>query len=186
MLKRRRYASLHCVLCAGCHRRPVGQGRRRLIESTEAREDIAPSKDPGIAFWRAARPVYAEKGPQGRNLVSHRTEVRSRRTKKNLYFLSSVLNDKLNLKPSPSISTETFRLWDWIVAEVFIGADFQTSGDTRNSKSLRRESRSIPTSTWHPPTTKMVGFGTLVLRWPLVSIGRGKRGMARCAYHSLP
>ena len=36
-----------------------------LIESTEAREDIAPSTDPGIAFWRAARPVYAEKGPQG-------------------------------------------------------------------------------------------------------------------------
>lgn len=36
-----------------------------LIESTEAREDIAPSTDPGIAFWRAARPVYDEKGPQG-------------------------------------------------------------------------------------------------------------------------
>lgn len=36
-----------------------------LIESTEAREDIAPSTDPGNAFWRAARPVYAEKGPQG-------------------------------------------------------------------------------------------------------------------------
>ena len=36
-----------------------------VIESTEAREDIAPSTDPGIAFWRAARPVYAEKGPQG-------------------------------------------------------------------------------------------------------------------------
>ena len=27
----------------------------------------------------------------------------------------------------------------------------KTSGDTRNSKSLRRESRSIPTSTWPPP-----------------------------------
>jgi hypothetical protein len=39
--------------------------------------------------------------------------------------LSSVLNDKLNLKPPPSISTETFRLWDWDAAEVFIGADFQ-------------------------------------------------------------
>jgi hypothetical protein len=39
--------------------------------------------------------------------------------------LSSVLSDKLNLKPPPSISTETFRLWDWDVAEVFIGADFQ-------------------------------------------------------------
>ena len=55
----------------------------------------------------------------------------------------------------------------------------KTSGDTRNSKSLRRETGSIPTSTWQTPTTKMVGFGTLVLRWPLVSIGRGKRGTAR-------
>ena len=51
----------------------------------------------------------------------------------------------------------------------------KTSGDTRNSKSLRRETGSIPTSTWQTPTTKMVGFGTLVLRWPLVSIRRGRR-----------
>ena len=186
MLKRRRYASLHCALASGCHRRAVGQGRRRLIESTEAREDIAPSTDPGIAFWRAARPVYAEKGPQGRNLVSHRTEVRSRWTKKNLYFLSSVLNDKLNLKPSPVFQRKHFGSGTGLLPKGSSALISKTSGDTRNSKSLRRESRSIPTSTWHPPTTKMVGFGTLVLRWPLVSIGRGKRGMARCAYHSLP
>ena len=96
-----------------------------LIESTETREDIAPSTDPAIAFWRAAPPVYAERGPQGETLASHRTEVRSRWTKKNLYFLFICPYDKLNLKPSPIISTETFRLWDWDVAEVFIGADFQ-------------------------------------------------------------
>lgn len=96
-----------------------------LIESMETREDIAPSTDPAIAFWRAARPVYAEKGPQGEILASHRTEIRSRWTKKNLYFLFICPYDKLNLKPSPSISTETFRLWDWDVAEVFIGTDFQ-------------------------------------------------------------
>lgn len=33
--------------------------------------------------------------------------------------------EELNLKPSPGTSTETFRLWDWDVAEVFIGSDFQ-------------------------------------------------------------
>jgi hypothetical protein len=54
-----------------------GPAEDGLIESTEARDDIALSTDPGIAFWRAARPVYAE-GPARRNLVSHRTEVRSR------------------------------------------------------------------------------------------------------------
>jgi hypothetical protein len=32
--------------------------------------------------------------------------------------------ETLNLKPQPSTSTETFRLGDWDVAEVFIGSDF--------------------------------------------------------------
>ncbi len=96
-----------------------------LIESTKSQQDTALSTDPSIPFWRAARPVYAEKGPQGETLRSYRTEIRSRWTKKNLYFLFVCPYDKLNLKPSPSTSTETFQLWDWDVAEVFIGSDFQ-------------------------------------------------------------
>ena len=96
-----------------------------VIESTKARADIEVSTDPSIAFWRAARPAYAEKSPLGEILSSYRTEVRTRWTKHNLYFLFVCPYDKLNLKPSPSTSTETFQLWDWDVAEVFIGSDFQ-------------------------------------------------------------
>jgi len=106
--------------------------------------------------------------------------------KKEPVFLVTVLNDKLNLKPSPSISTETFRLWDWIVAEGFIGADFQNIRGYKEFEISPQGESADPHIDLAPPTTKMVGFGTLVLRWPLVSIGRGKRGMARCAYHSLP
>jgi hypothetical protein len=96
-----------------------------VIESTQAQEDVAPTTDPAVAFWRAARPIYAEKGPYGQSVGRHRTEIRSRWTKKNLYFLFICPYDELNLKPSPSTSTETFRLWDWDVAEVFIGSDFR-------------------------------------------------------------
>jgi hypothetical protein len=94
------------------------------IESIEAREDVALTTDPAVAFWREARPVYAEKGRHGETLSRYRTEIRSRWTKRNLYFLFICPYEKLNLKPSPSISSETFQLWDWDVAEVFIGSDF--------------------------------------------------------------
>lgn len=97
----------------------------RLIESTEAREYTAFTTDPAAPFWRAARPVYAEKGPRGQKVERYRTEIRSRWTKNNLYFLFICPYETLNLKPSPSTSTETFRLWDWDVAEVFVGSDFQ-------------------------------------------------------------
>jgi hypothetical protein len=96
------------------------------IESTKARQDMAPSTDPTSSFWRAARPVYADKGPYGQTVAPYRTEIRSRWTKENLYFLFSCPYEQLNLKPLPSTSTETFRLWNWDVAEVFIGSDFQS------------------------------------------------------------
>jgi len=96
-----------------------------VMESTKAGADIAPSTDPAIAFWRGARPVYADKAPYGQSQPRYRTEVRSRWTEKNLYFLFVCPYDALNLKPSPDSSGETFQLWDWDVAEVFIGSDFK-------------------------------------------------------------
>ena len=96
-----------------------------VVESTKALHDMAPSTDPTILFWRAARPVYADKGPYGQKVSRYRTEIRSRWTKDNLYFLFICPYEQLNLKPSPKTTTETFRLWDWDVAEVFIGSNFQ-------------------------------------------------------------
>jgi hypothetical protein len=95
-----------------------------VIESTKAQHDMAPSTDPTISFWRAARPIYADKGSYGQKVSRYRTEIRSRWTKDNLYFLFVCPYERLNLKSSPKTTTETFRLWDWDVAEVFIGSNF--------------------------------------------------------------
>ena len=96
-----------------------------VTESTKAREDVAPSTDANSPFWRGAGLVYAEKTPYGQDQPRYRTEVRSRWTEKNLYFLFVCPYETLNLKPSPSTATETNQLWNWDVAEVFIGSDFQ-------------------------------------------------------------
>ncbi|MGA8868882.1 MAG: carbohydrate-binding family 9-like protein [Candidatus Sulfotelmatobacter sp.] len=100
-------------------------GDEGVIESAKASQDMSLSTDPAISFWQAARPVYADKDPYGETLPRYRTEIRSRWTEKNLYFLFVCPYEELNLKPSPSTTTETFHLWDWDVAEVFIGSDFQ-------------------------------------------------------------
>jgi hypothetical protein len=96
-----------------------------LIESTRAREDVALTTYPVAAFWPGARPVYAEKSPHAEPLPRYRTEIRSRWTKDNLYVLFVCPYKELNLKPSPSTAPETSQLWDWDVAEVFIGSDFR-------------------------------------------------------------
>lgn len=96
-----------------------------LIESTKSEQDIAPSTDSKLLFWQGARPVVAEKSPFGDVLPRYRTEIRSRWTDRNLYFLFICPYDELNLKPAPSTATETYQLWDWDVAEVFIGSDFK-------------------------------------------------------------
>jgi hypothetical protein len=103
----------------------VMAGEPAVMESTKAREDVALSTDPTIPFWRGARPVYAEKAPYGQSQPRYRTAILSRWTEENLYFLFVCPYEALNLKPSPDSSSETFQLWDWDVAEVFIGSDFQ-------------------------------------------------------------
>ncbi len=86
--------------------------------------DFVLTADPDSPQWRGIGGVFAENGPLGKPTPGHRTEIRSRWSDKNIYFLFICPYDKLNLKPSPSASTETNKLWEWDVAEVFIGADF--------------------------------------------------------------
>jgi len=96
-----------------------------LIESTKSEQDNPPNTEAKLIFWQEARPITAESGPYGEPLPRYRTEVRSRWTDKHLYFLFICPYERLNLKPSPSTSTETHELWEWDVAEVFIGSDFK-------------------------------------------------------------
>jgi hypothetical protein len=63
--------------------------------------------------------------PHGKPDPRYRTEIRTRWTAQNLYFLFACPYEELNLKPNPNPSAETNELWNWDVAEVFIGDDFK-------------------------------------------------------------
>jgi hypothetical protein len=95
------------------------------FQSVYVDRDIALDTDPSTAFWQSAKPVYAEVDGHGNPVPKYRTEVRSRWTKDNLYVLFVCPYEELNLKPSPDTATETKELWNWDVAELFIGSNFQ-------------------------------------------------------------
>lgn len=101
------------------------------IGSQYAKEDFELTADPDSKHWKKVKGVVAENGPLGKPTPGHRTEIRSRWTEKNIYFLFICPYEQLNLKPDPSTTTETNKLWDWDVAEVFIGADFRQLGHYR-------------------------------------------------------
>jgi hypothetical protein len=92
--------------------------------STEAAHDTELSTDPTARFWSAARAIYAERDKYGRVVPGYRSEVRSRWTRKYLYFLFSCPYEQLFLKPGATTAAETNALWNWDVAEAFIGSDF--------------------------------------------------------------
>ena len=99
-----------------------GPGR---IEAVHIDKDVELTANPDAAHWKRARAVVAENGPLGQPTPNHRTEIRALWTDKNLYFLFTCPYEQLNLKPNPSKDTETNQLWNWDVAEVFIGTDFE-------------------------------------------------------------
>jgi hypothetical protein len=95
------------------------------FKSVYSARDVALDTNPGSAFWRGATPVYAEVDGFGKHVPRYRTEVRSRWTRENLYLLFICPFEELHLKPSPNPVNETNELWNWDVAELFIGSNFQ-------------------------------------------------------------
>ena len=109
------------LLCSVIHANAIGRGAFR---SAFADRDVALDTNPESTFWQEAPSVFAEVDSQGRMVPSHRTQVSSRWTKNNLYVLFVCPYEELFLKPSPNVVEETFGLWNWDVAELFIGSDF--------------------------------------------------------------
>ena len=105
--------------------RQATPGDSSLALSYRAPSDFALTADPNATAWKGITGVFAEKGTGGAAVANHRTEIRSRWTEKNLYFLFVCPYEELNLKPNPSTSIETNKLWEWDVAEVFIGTDYR-------------------------------------------------------------
>ena len=96
----------------------------KTFKSVRVNHDVALNSNPDSEFWRGAAPVHLEFDNWGKNIPSPQTEVRSRWTKYDLYFLFTCPYQELNLKPGPNTKAETNQLWNWDVAEVFIGSDF--------------------------------------------------------------
>jgi hypothetical protein len=95
------------------------------VKSTWSDKDVPIDTNPASSFWRSALPAYMDADAHGHPVPHYRTEVRTRWTTQNLYFLFICPYEQLNLKPNPKTSTETYELWNWDVAEVFIGTDFK-------------------------------------------------------------
>jgi hypothetical protein len=94
-----------------------------IAVSYSAKSDFALTADADAAAWKGVPGVFADKGRHGEIITNHRTEIRSQWTPKNLYFLFICPYEQLHLKPNPSMTTETNLLWEWDVAEVFIGTE---------------------------------------------------------------
>jgi hypothetical protein len=122
----RAHAKVSCIalsllfLAMGC----AGQGKP-IIDSLHAERDVELTTDAASPFWRAAQPIHAEADKRGQVLSRYRTEIRTRWTENNIYFLFISPYKDLYLKPAPDTAHETNELWNWNVAEVFIGSDFK-------------------------------------------------------------
>lgn len=97
----------------------------QTIQSVWSDSDPRLDTDPTAGFWRGSAPTYMDSDPHGKPDPKYRTEIRTRWTNQNLYFLFMCPYEQLYLKPNPVKSAETNKLWNWDVAEAFIGSDFQ-------------------------------------------------------------
>jgi len=96
-----------------------------VVRSTWAESDPSLDTNPKSWFWSGSEPIYMEADTYGKAHSKYRTEIRTRWTKQNLYIFFVCPYEELNLKPKPDTSAETNELWNWDVAEAFIGADFK-------------------------------------------------------------
>jgi hypothetical protein len=94
------------------------------FKSLYAAHDVSLQTNPHSEFWQKAIPVHAELDNFGNLVAHHRTEIRSRWTKQNLYVLFECPYEDLYLKPAANTTAETNELWNWDVAELFIGSDW--------------------------------------------------------------
>jgi hypothetical protein len=99
-----------------------------VIESAYAPRDFELNLDPNSAEWAKAPRVSASKDYFGQPIPGAPTEIRSRWTNNNLYLFYICPYDDLNLKPDPNAAAETNQLWNWDVAEAFLGADDEHIG----------------------------------------------------------
>ncbi len=115
------FASCLFLFTGAMHATTAGDS---AFKSAYAAHDVALDTDTQSAFWQGATYVYAEVDIMGHPEPAYRTKISSRWTKKYLYLLYECPYEELYLKPLPNAVDETYELWNWDVAELFIGSDF--------------------------------------------------------------
>jgi hypothetical protein len=103
----------------------AGGAEPGVMRSFQASSDFALTTNPESKKWKGIEGVVADHGRFGEVLPNARTEIRSRWTEKNLYFLFVSHYETLYGQPNPSLKGDSWGLWDYDVAEVFIGHDLQ-------------------------------------------------------------
>ena len=116
--------SLLIALSVLCALTTINAQEAGVAVSHQAKTDFKLTADPNSAAWKNVPGFFMEKGRRGEIIANHKTEIRSQWTAKNLYLLFTCPYEELNLKPNPTTTAETNMLWEWDVAEVFIGTDF--------------------------------------------------------------
>lgn len=101
------------------------------LNSSFSDQDFPLSADPDAPQWRKIAAVTVSKNPFGDTTKLGDTQIRSRWTKDSLYLLYACPFDQLNLKSDPVLDRDTPQLWNWDVAEAFIGADNVNIGQYR-------------------------------------------------------
>ena len=99
-----------------------------VLESSHTAHDADLTADPKNAFWSNAPHVTADRNYLGQPIPGAPTVIRSRWSDQNLYLLYTCPYEELNLKPNPNPAAETAQLWNWDVAEAFIGSDYEHIG----------------------------------------------------------
>ena len=94
-----------------------------VAESAHSARELPMVADPSAPEWTDAPRVFARVDMAGLPVSGTPTEIRSRWTAEHLYLLYTCPYTELNLKPDPVTGEETPRLWNWDVAEAFIGSD---------------------------------------------------------------
>jgi hypothetical protein len=87
-----------------------------------ATEPAAGWRDPASGFWAGDADAVLVRDQFGHTAPEMRTQVRARWCTEHFYFLFQCDFQELHLNPSPRLDSETNELWNWDVAEVFIGA----------------------------------------------------------------
>lgn len=101
---------------------PLTDSMDQIALSLGSDEERLPDTDPESEFWRPAPSICMRKSTSGQLVDGHETEVRLRWTKKNFYFLFICDYDELYLRNgAANVTQPTAQLWNWDVAEVFVG-----------------------------------------------------------------